>query len=100
MVLAIAVASNLVQYWASGPAFGGMSGVVYGLFGYLWMKSRFDPWSGMHMDQQTVVILIAWFFLCMTGWVGPIANWAHGVGLVVGMAIGYAPTAWKDLKRK
>jgi len=26
--------------------------------------------------------------LCMTGWVGPIANAAHVVGLVVGVAFG------------
>lgn len=98
MVLAIAVTSNLVQYWVSVQG-AGMSGVGFGLFGYLWMKSRFDPWSGMRIDQQTVVLFIAWFFICMTGWVGPIANWAHGVGLVMGIAIGYAPTAWKDLRR-
>jgi GlpG protein len=89
LVLAIASTSNLAQYLVRGPAFGGMSGVVYGLFGYIWMQSKFNPMSGFHLDAQTVTMMIAWFFLCLTGMVGPIANTAHGVGLLAGMAIGY-----------
>jgi GlpG protein len=104
IVLLIAAVSNLGQYGAGrlyqygfdfiprgGPNFGGMSGVVYGLFGYIWMKSRFDPGSGFFMPPNLVVWLIAWFFICMTGAVGNIANTAHGVGLGVGMALGYLP---------
>jgi len=79
------------------PLFGGMSGVLYGLFGYAWMKSRFEPGLGLWVDQGTVVILIAWFFLCMTGLVGPIANAAHAGGLVSGLVIGVAPTLWRRL---
>ena len=41
MVLIIAVVSNVGQDYYKGPYFGGMSGVVYGLFGYIWMKSRY-----------------------------------------------------------
>jgi len=89
LVLVIASTSNLAQYLARGPAFGGMSGVVYGLFGYIWMQSRFNPASGFHLDTQTVTLMIVWFVLCLTGMVGPIANTAHGVGLLAGMAIGY-----------
>jgi len=32
---------------------------------------------------------IIWFFLCLTGWVGSVANWAHGAGLALGMAWGW-----------
>jgi GlpG protein len=100
MVLVIALISNLAQYLASGPAFGGMSGVIYGLFGYAWMKSRFDPTAGILVPPSTVLILMVWFFLGMTGQVGPIANFAHGGGLVSGMVMGYAPKLWRDLVRK
>lgn len=98
-VLLTAVASNLGQYWSSGPAFGGMSGVVYGLFGYLWMKSRYDPNAGFYVPPSTVVIMVGWFFLCMTGQVGSIANAAHGVGLVAGIVTGYARPLWRKLTR-
>ncbi|MEX0702181.1 MAG: rhomboid family intramembrane serine protease [Planctomycetales bacterium] len=96
-VLLIAAVSNLAQYHVnmatdsrSGPFFGGMSGVVFGLFGYMWMQSKLDPFSGFFMPPNLVFWMIAWFFLCMTGVVGQIANTAHGVGLGVGMLLGVA----------
>lgn len=70
---------------------GGMSGVVYGLFGFIWMKSVYDPGSGFRLPQSTVIILVVWLFACV--FVIPnVANWAHGVGLLVGMFAGYLPT--------
>lgn len=90
LVLFTALVSNTVQYFYSNPLFGGMSGVVYGLFGYIWMKSRFDPESGFFIPQSTVIILIACLFLCMTGAIGPVANAAHVAGMISGMVCGYA----------
>ncbi|MBI5387230.1 MAG: rhomboid family intramembrane serine protease [Verrucomicrobia bacterium] len=90
LVIVTAVVSNLAQYLASqSPTFGGMSGVVYALFGFIWMRSKFDPRSGLFLDSNTIMFAIVWFFLCMTGWVGPIANTAHAAGLGVGLAWGF-----------
>ena len=100
LVLFTAVPSNLAQYlWGGGPLFGGMSGVVYGLFGYVWMKSRYEPDSGFFMPQSTVTIMVGWFFLCMTGWIGPVANYAHGGGLVMGIILGRLSSLWRSLRR-
>ncbi|MBX9791471.1 MAG: rhomboid family intramembrane serine protease [Pirellulales bacterium] len=100
LVAVLALASNLAQYLADGPGFGGISGVVFGLFGYLWMKSRFDSAAGLYIDRQNVALILIFGALCLTGWIGPIANWAHGVGLATGMAIGYAPVAWRNLTKR
>ena len=100
IVLACAVIPNLAQYYHTGPGFGGMSGVVYGLFGYVWIKGRFQPWLGLGISQQSSMIMIAWLFLCMTGLVGPVANTAHVAGLLAGAAIAYAPIAWKQIRKK
>jgi membrane associated rhomboid family serine protease len=90
MVVIIAAFSNLGQFYVTGyPGFGGMSGVVYGLLGYVWLRGRFDPASGLFLHPTTVTMMIIWFFACYTGWLGPIANTAHAVGLVMGMAWGY-----------
>ncbi|MGH8652414.1 MAG: rhomboid family intramembrane serine protease [Gammaproteobacteria bacterium] len=83
-VASIAVGSNLAQWWISGPGFGGMSGVVYGLFGYLWIRSRYDPWSGYYVHSGVVYLMLAWLVLCFSGLLGPIANAAHVSGLVLG----------------
>ncbi len=113
LVLVIAVVSNLAQYFFGNPVqvggewrfahlpfFGGMSGVDYGLFGYIWMKARFQPELGLRIDPGTVVILMAWLILCMTPLVhsligSGVANGAHVGGLLAGMLIGYIPTLWK-----
>jgi GlpG protein len=110
LVLACAVASNLAQYYygdttspgQGSPLFGGMSGVVYALFGYVWMKAVFEPDLGLGMQASTIVYLMAWFFLCMSSdfqqLIGvSVANMAHGVGLLSGMAFGVAPTVFRLL---
>jgi GlpG protein len=89
MVLVIAAVSNLAQYFYGGPGFGGMSGVVYGLFGYVWIRGKLDPASGLIMDRRNTSMMIIWFVFCFTGWVGPIANAAHGAGLLLGMVWGW-----------
>lgn len=90
MVLVIAATSNVGQYLRSGPTFGGMSGVVYGLLGYVWMQGRYNPTAGMSLHPQTVTMMIVWYFLCLTNLLGPIANTAHTVGIVVGVAWGFS----------
>jgi rhomboid protease GlpG len=88
-VLLIGALSNLAQYAVSGPSFGGMSGVVYGLMGYIWIRGRYDPGSGLFLNSSTVTMMIVWFFLCLTGLMGNVANTAHAAGLVLGMTWGF-----------
>lgn len=69
--------------------FLGYSGVIYGLFGFVWMRSSNDPMFGLMLPQSTIVILMVWFFLCWFGVFQNIANLAHTGGLVAGMALGF-----------
>jgi GlpG protein len=104
MTLAIAALSNGAQAlvpiaWGGSPFAAGMSGVVYGLFGYVWMKTLYAPELGLYVSRTTVVILMAWLLLGIAGALDSstarIANWAHAVGFLAGVAIGYLPEAWK-----
>lgn len=113
LALVGAIASNLAEYYfdfgfdfstngldLSGigydpnPLFLGMSGVITTLFGFVWMRSRLLPRSGFLMPRDTVVWMLIWLLICTSGLVGPIANVAHGVGLLVGMIFGAAPRLW------
>ena len=94
LVLAIGVTSNLAQFYYAGPAFGGMSGVVYGLLGYFWVQGRLNRRFGMALQKPVVVMMSIWFVVCWLGLVGPIANMAHTAGLVVGAGLGYLFAAW------
>lgn len=71
--------------------FGGMSGIDYALFGYLWINGRLRPWEGVRLSEQTVGLLLGWLVLCMTGLLGPIANAAHVCGLLAGCATAALP---------
>jgi GlpG protein len=91
MVLLMAVISNLAQYAVSGPTFGGMSGVDFGLFGFLWMKSRFAPDYGVALSRDSVTYMLMFAGLCVFGAFGRIANTAHFAGMFTGMALAMIP---------
>ncbi|MFZ6674881.1 rhomboid family intramembrane serine protease [Undibacterium sp. Xuan67W] len=89
-IVVLGIGSNLVQFLLTqSPFFGGMSGVLYGLFGYIWMQGRTNPRFGIILTQQTIVMMLGWFVLCWVGVLGSIANWAHTGGLLIGVAWGY-----------
>lgn len=99
LVAGSAAVSNAAQFlvnwdFRSGIGYanalsGGMSGVVYCLLGYVWIRGRHDADEDIRLNQQTVVMMLGWLVLCFTGAVGPIANTAHLVGLLVGMGWGW-----------
>jgi GlpG protein len=88
LLLSSGVLSNLAQYFVSKNPFGGLSGIVYALLGFIWMNKHFDENTTYALPKKDIWMLIGWFFLCFTGVFGPIANTAHGVGLAVGMLFG------------
>ncbi len=89
LVLIAAAAGNLAEFAITGHfRMGGMSGVNYGLFGYLWLRGKLDPESGLGISQQTVMWMGVWFLVCWTGLVGPVANWNHAAGLAAGATLG------------
>ncbi len=88
LTLGIGLVSNAGQYWADGPAFGGLSGVIYGLMGYLWLYGRVNPRAGYQLQPAIVNFMLVWMVLGFTGLIGPVANAAHLSGLLAGCAIG------------
>jgi GlpG protein len=99
LVFVSAVVSNMGEYlygerFSPGEphVFGGISGVVCALFGYIWMKGLYEPEQRMILHPNSVMLMLLWITLCMTGSftsvIGSIANAAHLAGLVVGVAFG------------
>lgn len=93
LVFIISLTSNLAQFTWGGPLFGGMSGVVYGLLGYIWIQGKFNPFAAIGLNQNIAIMMLAWFVICWLGLVGNVANMAHTIGLVAGMLLGlmYTP---------
>ena len=99
LVLVVAIVSNITQLLVAGPNFGGMSGVVFGLVGYAWMKGRTAPEHGIGMPYDQIVYSLFFLFLCMTGVVGQIANGAHLAGFATGIVCGLRGAGIKRLRR-
>ena len=94
LMLALASGSNAGQYLWDGPVvFGGLSGVVYGLVGYVWIRNRIAPTPLLNVQPGIIYMLIGWLLICLFGIVdlfinGGVANGAHVSGLLIGMLAG------------
>jgi len=80
----------------------GLSGVVYGQFGLLWVLSGRDRRFHDAVDRQTVQLMVGWFFLCIVLSVlriWPVANIAHGVGCVLGVLLGWTISGRNAMRR-
>ena len=99
MVLVLAVICNTGQYLVSGPLFVGMSGVVYGLLGYIWMMTRFQRGTLYLLSQQTVMMMLLWLGLGLVHIIPHVANTEHVLGLLVGVAWGFVQSGgWRQMR--
>lgn len=89
VVLFTAYISNTTQYiWTYSSNFGGLSGVVYGLLGYIWMWQTVVPWGRLRLPNSMIGVLIVMLVLMEVFAGAWIATAAHIGGLVSGMAAG------------
>lgn len=85
------VFSNIMQFMVSGPYFGGLSGVVYGLFGLAVVVSWQRPRHPLYLPMGLITFMLVWLLLGYTDllWVS-VANTAHSAGLIAGLILGIA----------
>ncbi len=98
----VAAISNTAQYLVSGPNFLGLSGVVLGMAGFIYVRQSKAAWEGYSIQRPTlyflafyvvalVVLQLVSFGLELAGKpsIAPnIANTAHIVGALCGMGLG------------
>ncbi len=88
LLLSIGIASNIAQLLVSGPNFGGLSGVVYGLLGFYWILGWLRPQWGFTLNKGIIGFMLVWLALGYTDLLFVnMANTAHTVGLLSGMAM-------------
>jgi GlpG protein len=90
LIVVIAIASNAGQLLLGGnPLFGGLSGVAYGLLGYVLVSGRRHPQEGAwRIHPGFAGSLLLFLVVFSTGITEPfglyVANQAHWVGLATG----------------
>ncbi len=85
------IPGSMGQYLLSGPNFGGLSGVVYAVFGFVWMQARYNRRHHYALSEGDSILIMLWFVACATGAFGPIANVGHAGGLLAGLLLGLPP---------
>jgi GlpG protein len=100
LVVVLAAVANTAQYLISGPNFVGMSGVVYGLLGYIWMMSKHSAKHRYEMPTQTVYFMLVWMVVCLVGIIGDVANAEHVAGFIAGTAWGFVNSGYIGAARR
>ena len=97
LFLISAIASNLGQFLVSGDNFGGLSGVVYAVVGFVWWAGWLMPDKALSLPKSVIGFLLVWLLLGFVD-ILPVnmANTAHLLGLVTGCLSAY----WLSVKQK
>ncbi len=101
LILVLAVGASAFEFaFLQGGI--GLSGVGYGLFGFLWVLSDHDPRFRDAVDKSTIQLFVIWFFFCILttyfGWL-VVANVAHAAGLALGALIGFSVSPLRSRPR-
>lgn len=98
----VALISNTAQYLMTGPNFLGLSGVIMGMAGFIYIRQSKAPWEGYSIQRPTLYFL-AFYVLALlalqtvsfgmelagkTGIAPNIANTGHVIGALVGLGLG------------
>jgi len=94
LVLVTGALSNIGQYlWSGTGQFGGMSGAIYGLLGYLYAYNKLAKKDLYFIPPELFWFMLGWLIVCASGileiFLGiRIANAAHFCGLMAGGSLG------------
>lgn len=100
-IVLLALVSNTAQYlYGGGNNFGGMSGVVYGLFAWIWMWQLFDPAAGLRLPRALIGFMLLSLVVMTLLELDMIANEAHLGGFLGGIVLGAAVATISRVRRR
>lgn len=89
VLISAALIPNILQGMISGPTFGGLSGVTYGLLSYLWLREKRSEREQPAVSDGLFMFMLVWIALELVGIVGfSSATTAHLSGLIIGLIQG------------
>ena len=102
-IISLALLSNFSQLIVSGPLFGGLSGVVYGLLAFAWVYQLFV--ANLTIPEGLFFVAGIWLLLGISGVFESIglfnmANTAHVAGLIGGLTLSLMLVVTTKIKSK
>lgn len=92
-LLSLTLISGLVSNFAefnvsNSPYFGGLSGVVFAVIGYVWSFGKITQSKTLYLPNELFILSLIWLILGYFDVFGQMANAAHLSGLILGLAFG------------
>jgi len=90
--LIAAIASSGAQFATSGSTGIGASGVVYAMFGFMWIGRERYPGFQRIVTKQTILLFLGWLIFCIIATrlnIFRVGNTAHVAGLLFGVGAAF-----------
>jgi GlpG protein len=101
LIIVISFCSNTIQFLYGGSIyFGGMSGVVYGLFGYICLWQFIDPQKMLALPGSLIFFFLLTLFVMTAIDLDFVADEAHIGGLISGAFYGLIAAGISRLRRR
>lgn len=112
LLIMLAAVTNIAQYLMTGPMLIGISGVVCGFAGFIWIRQRRYPWEAYPVARMGINLLFGYvilmaiielvieFISLMSGIASKvnIGNTAHIIGALAGILLGLQRRFWSLAK--
>jgi GlpG protein len=92
LLLSAALVTSLAQLTVSGTTGIGLSGIVYAMFGYLMIRSRYDAAYKGFLSNNTIILFLVWLFVCIAltrFGILAVGNAGHFGGFLWGVSLGF-----------
>ncbi len=86
-ILPMLLACLMPLKWDGSPFTVGISGVIYGLAGYLWLISSQRPDLGFRVPDVLIIFMLLFIVLGFAGLFHGVSHWAHLGGFLSGLAL-------------
>lgn len=95
--VSLPVTSGLPLSVQGNPFSMGISGAVYGMFGYLWLRPHFTSEYPVFLVRSNLLLMMGWLVICFTPFAETVPNGSQMGGLIVGIALAWSATKEKKL---
>jgi len=89
LIFVAALVGDLGEFLLVDEKFGGISGIDFALFGFIFCYQKIRPEGELSIDPLVSSVVILFLLLTATDWFGQYAFYAHLTGLIVGLIFGF-----------